>query len=343
MSAIRRALGFYKRDECEKFYKFGKTLGQGSFATVKAATCKADQSKWAIKCIKKSSLSAEDEEALQTEVEILERVAHPNIVQLREVFDCAAQFYMVMEVCSGGELFDRIVEKEHYTEAEARDCLRPLIEAIKYCHDNHIVHRDLKPENLLYGSEEDDAIIKIADFGLAKLLDDNSLMHTACGTPGYVAPEILEGRAYGEAVDMWSFGVILYILLCGFPPFYDENNAVLFRAIKAGNYDYPSPFWDDVSEDAKDLINNMLVVNPDKRFNAQAVLDHPWVTGDHSDKGHLGHFTGQMRAYNARRKFRAGILTMQALMAMGGRQTVRAIAHANHDDLLPEAEGKEEG
>jgi calcium/calmodulin-dependent protein kinase I len=205
-------------------------------------------------------------------------VHHENIVQLREVFDCQKTFYMVMEEMSGGELFDRIVEKEKYSEKEASAVVKKLACALQYCHDMGIAHRDLKPENLLYQSPEDTAQIKIADFGLAKLVKGNSLMQTACGTPGYVAPEILEGKPYGAEVDLWSLGVIAYILLCGFPPFYDENNAALFASIKSGIFDFPSPYWDCVSASAKDLISRLLVVDSKKRFTAVQVLDHAWIS-----------------------------------------------------------------
>lgn len=179
---------------------------------MKSAISKADNSRWAVKCIDKASLTAEDEEALRVEVEVLQLVQHPNIVRLREVFDCQKTFYMVMEEMSGGELFDRIVEKEKYSEKEASSVVKKLAGALLYCHDKGIVHRDLKPENLLYQCTDEDSEIKIADFGLAKLVKGDSLMQTACGTPGYVAPEILEGRPYGAEVDLWSLGVIAYIL-----------------------------------------------------------------------------------------------------------------------------------
>jgi calcium/calmodulin-dependent protein kinase I len=250
----------------------------GSFATVKSAVSKADGSHWAVKCIDKASLSAEDEEARRVEVEVLQMVQHENIVRLKEVFDCQKTFYMVMEEMSGGELFDRIVEKEKYSEKEASSVIKKLANALKYCHDMGIAHRDLKPENLLYQSTEPDSEIKIADFGLAKLVKGDSLMQTACGTPGYVAPEILESRPYGSEVDMWSLGVIMYILLCGFPPFYDENNAALFASIKRGIFDFPSPYWDGISDVAKDLICRLLVVDPKKRYTAEQVLNHSWVS-----------------------------------------------------------------
>ncbi|KAF1318650.1 Camk/camk1 protein kinase, partial [Globisporangium splendens] len=320
---IKKVTDFYKKDECSKYYKLGKTLGTGSFATVKSAISKADNSRWAVKCIDKASLAAEDEEALRVEVEVLQLVQHPNIVRLREVFDCQKTFYMVMEEMSGGELFDRIVEKEKYSEKkkylekEASSVVKNLAGALLYCHDKGIAHRDLKPENLLYRCTDEDAEIKIADFGLAKLVKGDSLMQTACGTPGYVAPEILEGRPYGAEVDLWSLGVIAYILLCGFPPFYDENNAALFASIKSGVFDYPSPYWDCVSSSAKDLISRLLVVDPKKRYTAQNVLDHPWISEIHnvSDEA-LPHFTTEMKRYNARRRFRAGIMAAKAISGL---------------------------
>jgi len=148
---------------------------------------------------------------------------HPNVVKLYEIFDEGDCMYLVLELMSGGELFDRVVEKEHYSEKEAADTIRPIVDALRYCHSMGIIHRDLKPENLLYANRELSAIIKITDFGLARFLE-GELATTACGTPGYVAPEILEGKGYGKEVDYWSIGVIIYILLCGFPPFYEENN-----------------------------------------------------------------------------------------------------------------------
>jgi calcium/calmodulin-dependent protein kinase I len=313
-SALKKALGFYRKDEASRHYKFGKTLGTGSFATVKEATCKEDGSKWAIKCISKASLSAEDEEALRVEVEILEQVDHPNIVKLKEIFDCPRTFYMAMEMMTGGELFGRIVEKEKYTEGEARSVVKRLTLALKYCHERGIVHRDLKPENLLYADTTDEAEIKIADFGLAKLLNADAMMHTACGTPGYVAPEILEGTAYDKAVDMWSMGVITYILLCGFPPFFDDNNAALFAAIKKGKYDYPSPFWDGVSPEARDLIDHLLVVAPSRRLTADEVLAHPWVTGG-DDGADLGGARTELKKWNARRKLRVSVKAAAAIRA----------------------------
>ena len=209
----------------------------------------------------RQSLDDDDENSLQLEVEILSEIDHPNVVKLIEIYDEGAVLYLVMEIMRGGELFDRIVEKEAYSEKEAAMTIKPVVDAVRYCHDNGVLHRDLKPENLLYESEEQTSIIKITDFGLARFVQEE-LATTACGTPGYIAPEIVGGKGYGKEVDYWSVGIILYIMLCGFPPFYDDNNQKLFEAITSCNYDFPSPYFDKVSDSAKDLISKILVANP---------------------------------------------------------------------------------
>lgn len=186
-----------------------------------------------------------------------------------------------MDLALGGDLrYQLSISESGFTEQRTKFYIAQLILALGYLHRNMILHRDIKPENLLYENEKPDAKIKIADFGLAKLLSEESmLMHTACGTPGYVAPEILKGLAYDSEVDLWSIGIVLYILLCGFPPFYNENTVKLYECIKKGSFEYPSPFWDNVSEDAKDLINRLLVVDPKKRLTAIDALNHNWITG----------------------------------------------------------------
>jgi len=347
---------FYKQDDCAKEYDVREVLGKGSFATVKRANCRADGTSWAVKIIDKTKLNKDDEEALKVEVEILQRVDHTNIVKLRQVFDTPRVFYMVMELMTGGELFDRIVEKEKYTEAEARAVLYKLATAIKYCHDMGIVHRDLKPENLLYSSKAADAEIKVADFGLAKLLKESDMMATACGTPGYVAPEILQGGPYTDKVDLWSLGVITYILLCGFPPFYDENNAVLFAQIKAGAFDFPSPYWDAVSAEAKDVILKLLVVDPVRRLSADQLLAHPWVVkgGPAAPPAAAGEVEAdlsgalaELRRFNAKRKLRAHFRAAQAVLAFtrssGLSLSERLQAAAIAADTAADAAGAEGG
>ncbi|XP_036955513.1 calcium/calmodulin-dependent protein kinase type 1 isoform X1 [Acanthopagrus latus] len=185
-----------------------------------------------------------------------------------------------MQLVSGGELFDRIIEKGFYTEKDASKLIQQILDAVKYLHDMGIVHRDLKPENLLYYSMDEDSKIMISDFGLSKIEGSGSVMSTACGTPGYVAPEVLAQKPYSKAVDCWSIGVIAYILLCGYPPFYDENDAKLFEQILKAEYEFDSPYWDDISDSAKDFIVHLMEKDPHVRYTCDQALQHPWIAGD---------------------------------------------------------------
>jgi serine/threonine protein kinase len=187
-----------------------------------------------------------------------------------------------MELVSGGELFDRIVDKGNYSEKDAAGVIAQLCAALAYLHDKKIVHRDLKPENLLYAAPSPDETLKVADFGLArKVAKKGEMMKTACGTPGYVAPEILANKGYDNtAVDMWSVGVILYILLCGFPPFYEEELPALFDSILKARYDFPSPWWDTISPQAKSLVKACLTIKADQRMTARQMLEEPWVASE---------------------------------------------------------------
>ncbi|KAM9524107.1 calcium/calmodulin-dependent protein kinase type 1-like isoform 2-T3 [Salvelinus alpinus] len=210
-----------------------------------------------------------------------------------------------MQLVSGGELFDRIVEKGFYTEKDASKLIQQILDAVKYLHDMGIVHRDLKPENLLYYSMEEDSKIMISDFGLSKIEGSGSVMSTACGTPGYVAPEVLAQKPYSKAVDCWSIGVIAYILLCGYPPFYDENDAKLFEQILKAEYEFDSPYWDDISDSAKDFIVHLMEKDPRIRYTCDQALQHPWIAGDTAlDKNIHESVSAQIRKNFAKSKWR---------------------------------------
>lgn len=289
----------------EDKYNLHGLLGTGAFSEVRLAESKEDSGKhYAVKIIDKKALKGK-EESLENEIRVLRRfsanhqnndsataaaaaanetetgnrLTHPNIVQLYETYEDKSKIYLVMELVTGGELFDRIVEKGSYTEKDASDLIRQILEAVDYMHEQGVVHRDLKPENLLFYSPDDDSKIMISDFGLSKM-EDSGIMATACGTPGYVAPEVLAQRPYGKAVDIWSIGVISYILLCGYPPFYDENDANLFAQILKGEFEFDSPYWDDISDSAKDFIRHLMCVNVEKRFTCKQALAHPWISGN---------------------------------------------------------------
>ncbi|XP_021098073.1 calcium/calmodulin-dependent protein kinase type 1G isoform X2 [Heterocephalus glaber] len=212
-------------------------------------------------------------------MEVLGSIKHENIVTLEDIYESSTHYYLVMQLVSGGELFDRILERGVYTERDASLVIRQVLSAVKYLHENGIVHRDLKPENLLYLTPEENSKIMITDFGLSKM-EHSGVMSTACGTPGYVAPEVLAQKPYSKAVDCWSIGVITYILLCGYPPFYEETESKLFEKIKEGYYEFESPFWDDISESAKDFICHLLEKDPSERYTCEKALRHPWIGGN---------------------------------------------------------------
>eukprot|EP00042_Codosiga_hollandica_P028233 m.146959 g.146959 ORF g.146959 m.146959 type:complete len:356 (-) comp52719_c0_seq2:108-1175(-) len=277
-ATVKKYLPRHTKSDVERVYKFGKVLGTGNFAEVKLAVHRETNKKYAVKIINKA-LCAGKEDMIETEIAVLKKVQHKYIVGMLEEFDTPDKLYLILDYVEGGELFDRIVEEGNFTEVDASRIMRQMTEAIQYLHELGIVHRDLKPENLLFATKEPQSDILVTDFGLAKLIDDQVALKTACGTPNYVAPEILLQKGYGKQVDVWSLGVILFILLCGYPPFYDENDAVLFEMIMKGKFDFDDRYWHEVSADAKDIIRRILVVNPTNRFTTQQILAHPWITG----------------------------------------------------------------
>ncbi|KAL7726691.1 hypothetical protein ACLKA6_012770 [Drosophila palustris] len=290
-----------KQVSIEEKYNLHGLLGTGAFSEVRLAESKdTPGDHFAVKIIDKKALKGK-EESLENEIRVLRRfsanhfdghspngtrLTHPNIVQLLETYEDKAKVYLVMELVTGGELFDRIVEKGSYTEKDASHLIRQILEAVDYMHEQGVVHRDLKPENLLYYSPDDDSKIMISDFGLSKM-EDSGIMATACGTPGYVAPEVLAQKPYGKAVDVWSIGVISYILLCGYPPFYDENDANLFAQILKGEFEFDSPYWDEISESAKHFIRNLMCVTVEKRYTCKQALSHPWISGNEASSKNI--------------------------------------------------------
>ncbi|KAM5181079.1 calcium/calmodulin-dependent protein kinase type 1G [Mantella aurantiaca] len=258
-------------------FVFMEVLGSGAFSEVFLVKHRSTGQHYALKCIKKVN-SARDR-SLENEIAVLKKIKHDNIVTLEDIYESSSHFYLVMQLVSGGELFDRILERGVYTEKDASNVIRQVMSAVQYLHDNGIVHRDLKPENLLYLTPDENSKIMITDFGLSKM-EETGIMSTACGTPGYVAPEVLAQKPYSKAVDCWSIGVITYILLCGYPPFYEETESKLFEKIKEGTYEFESPFWDDISKSAKDFISCLLEKDPKKRYNCEIALKHPWIAGN---------------------------------------------------------------
>uniref|UniRef100_A0A7N9AWU0 Serine/threonine-protein kinase DCLK2 n=1 Tax=Mastacembelus armatus TaxID=205130 RepID=A0A7N9AWU0_9TELE len=261
-------------------YKVGRMLGDGNFAVVRECVEHSTGREYALKIINKGKCRGK-EHMIQNEVAILRRVKHPNIVLLIEEVDTYNELYLVMELVKGGDLFDAITSANRYTERDASGMLYNLANAIKYLHSLNIVHRDIKPENLLvYEHADGSKSLKLGDFGLATVVDGP--LYTVCGTPTYVAPEIIAETGYGLKVDIWAAGVITYILLCGFPPFRgsSDDQEVLFDQILMGQLEFPLPYWDNVSETATELIRSMLEVEVDQRYTALQVLEHPWVTDE---------------------------------------------------------------
>ncbi|XP_004615842.2 calcium/calmodulin-dependent protein kinase type IV isoform X2 [Sorex araneus] len=310
------------RDALSDFFEVEAELGRGATSIVYRCKQKGTQKPYALKVLKKTV----DKKIVRTEIGVLLRLSHPNIIKLKEIFETPAEISLVLELVTGGELFDRIVEKGYYSERDAADAVKQILEAVAYLHENGIVHRDLKPENLLYATPAPDAPLKIADFGLSKIVEHQVLMKTVCGTPGYCAPEILRGCAYGPEVDMWSVGVITYILLCGFEPFYDERgDQFMFRRILNCEYYFISPWWDEVSLNAKDLVKKLIVLDPKKRLTTFQALQHPWVTGKAANFVHMDTAQKKLQEFNARRKLKAAVKAVVASSRLGSASS----SHSN--------------
>ncbi|EGR31676.1 protein kinase domain protein [Ichthyophthirius multifiliis] len=257
-----------------------KVLGSGTYGSVFKAKKKDSKIIRAVKQIPKSKVK--NTERFKAEIDITRSLDHPNIIKLFETYEDERNVYLIMEICEGGELFDRIIEKGRFSEVEARSVFTQIMQAINYCHSKGIAHRDLKPENFLYLTKHDDSPIKVIDFGLSKNFDQKVTMQTKAGTPYYISPEVLDGN-YDQSCDIWSAGVILYILLSGVPPFFGDDDSEILQAVKKGIYTFEIPEFEGVSNSAKDLISNM-ITKPEKRFKPDQVLSHPFMKEEIKNK-----------------------------------------------------------
>ncbi|XP_047675060.1 calcium/calmodulin-dependent protein kinase (CaM kinase) II beta 1 isoform X32 [Tachysurus fulvidraco] len=315
---------------CTRFtdeFQLYEELGKGAFSVVRRCVKLCTGQEYAAKIINTKKLSARDHQKLEREARICRLLKHPNIVRLHDSISEEGFHYLLFDLVTGGELFEDIVAREYYSEADASHCIHQILDSVNHIHQHDIVHRDLKPENLLLASKCKNAAVKLADFGLAiEVQGDQQAWFGFAGTPGYLSPEVLRKEAYGKPVDIWACGVILYILLVGYPPFWDEDQHKLYQQIKAGAYDFPSPEWDTVTPEAKNLINQMLTINPAKRITAQEALKHPWVCqrSTVASMMHRQETVECLKKFNARRKLKGAILTTMLVsrnFSVGSRQT----------------------
>uniref|UniRef100_A0A8D1DIE7 calcium/calmodulin-dependent protein kinase n=1 Tax=Sus scrofa TaxID=9823 RepID=A0A8D1DIE7_PIG len=323
---------------CTRFtdeYQLYEDIGKGAFSVVRRCVKLCTGHEYAAKIINTKKLSARDHQKLEREARICRLLKHSNIVRLHDSISEEGFHYLVFDLVTGGELFEDIVAREYYSEADASHCIQQILEAVLHCHQMGVVHRDLKPENLLLASKCKGAAVKLADFGLAiEVQGDQQAWFGFAGTPGYLSPEVLRKEAYGKPVDIWACGVILYILLVGYPPFWDEDQHKLYQQIKAGAYDLFPDEWDTVTPEAKNLINQMLTINPAKRITAHEALKHPWVCqrSTVASMMHRQETVECLKKFNARRKLKGAILTTihlpstpaagPKLVALGNREAV---------------------
>uniref|UniRef100_A0A8D0Q7K4 calcium/calmodulin-dependent protein kinase n=1 Tax=Sus scrofa TaxID=9823 RepID=A0A8D0Q7K4_PIG len=302
----------------DSHYFFPSSPSRGAFSVVRRCVKKTSTQEYAAKIINTKKLSARDHQKLEREARICRLLKHPNIVRLHDSISEEGFHYLVFDLVTGGELFEDIVAREYYSEADASHCIHQILESVNHIHQHDIVHRDLKPENLLLASKCKGAAVKLADFGLAiEVQGEQQAWFGFAGTPGYLSPEVLRKDPYGKPVDIWACGVILYILLVGYPPFWDEDQHKLYQQIKAGAYDFPSPEWDTVTPEAKNLINQMLTINPAKRITADQALKHPWVCqrSTVASMMHRQETVECLRKFNARRKLKVSLAFLAGLPA----------------------------
>jgi len=324
-----------------------KKLGEGSYGSVCKAKDKRTAALRAVKTISKSQMKNIDR--FKQEIAFMKMMDHPNIIKLYESFEDHRNIYLVMELSTGGELFDRIIEAGHFTEVQGAILMQQIVRAIYYMHENHVCHRDLKPENFLFMTKEpiDKNLIKIIDFGLSCTFNVGQVLSTKAGTPYYVAPQVLAGK-YDQGSDLWSVGVIMYVMLCGYPPFYGETDAEVLSKVRLGNFSFSAADWKNISEDAKNLIRMLLKMNPKDRFSAEQALSHEWIknkapkaVGVNLQSGFMDNLRG-FRSQNKLKKAALHIIAGQLddSQIKSLRDTFTAL-DKNGDGLLTTAEMKD--
>jgi len=310
-------------------YKFGRTLGAGTYGIVREAD--GPTGKVAVKIILKKNVKG-NEQMVYDELEMLQRMKHPHIVKFVDWFESRDKYYIVTQLATGGELFDRICEKGRFTEKDAAETIRQVLEAVDYLHDNNVVHRDLKPENLLYLTTNPHSDLVLADFGIAKMLDSkDEVLTTMAGSFGYAAPEVMLKKGHGKPVDMWSLGVITYTLLCGYSPFRSENLQDLIDECSNARVIFHERYWKDVSDDAKDFIGHLLQPDPDERSTSKEALRHTWLTGSNASDINL---LPEIKKYMAKARLRRGI----ELVKLANRIEALRMQEDEHEDVPGEAD-----
>ncbi|KAA8550014.1 hypothetical protein F0562_001698 [Nyssa sinensis] len=313
-------------EDVRTLYNIGKELGRGQFGVTHLCTQKQTGEQFACKTIAKRKLvNKEDIEDVRREVQIMHHLTgQPNIVELKGAYEDKHSVHLVMELCAGGELFDRIIAKGHYTERAAASLLRTIVQIVHTCHSMGVIHRDLKPENFLLLNKDENSPLKATDFGLSVFYKQGEVFKDIVGSAYYIAPEVLK-RRYGPEVDIWSIGVMLYILLCGVPPFWAESEHGIFNAILRGHIDFTSDPWPSISPQAKDLVRKMLNSDPKQRLTAFQVLDHPWIKedGEAPDTPLDNAVLGRLKQFRAMNKFKkvalrviAGCLSEEEIMGL---------------------------
>ncbi|KAK4439338.1 Calcium-dependent protein kinase [Sesamum alatum] len=292
-------------EDVKSKYTIGKELGRGQFGVTYSCTEIATGQQYACKSILKRKLvSKNDKEDMKREVHIMQHLSgQPNIVEFKGAYEDRHSVHLVMELCGGGELFDRIIAQGHYSEKAAADLCRQIVNVVHHCHFMGVMHRDLKPENFLLSRKDDKGMLKATDFGLSVFIEEGKVYRDIVGSAYYVAPEVLR-RSYGKEIDVWSAGVILYILLSGVPPFWAENEKGIFDAILKEEIDFDSQPWPSISNSAKDLVRKMLTKDPKRRITSGQVLEHPWIKGQASDKPIDSAVLSRMKQFRAMNKLK---------------------------------------